>query len=62
MAANTTSAEDRIISQCSAFGGVAEELATVTQWLDDKLTEANDTISELREEIKELEKRLSSYE
>lgn len=56
MAANTTSAEDRIISQCASFGGVAEELATVTQWLDDKLTEANDTISELREEIKDLEK------
>jgi len=57
MAQNTTSAEDRVISQCVAFGGVAEELATITQWLDDKLSEANDQIIDLKAQVKELEER-----
>jgi len=57
MAKNTTKSEDRVISQCVAFGGVAEELATITQWLDDKLSEANDQIIDLKAQVKELEER-----
>jgi len=57
MAQNTTSTEDRVISQCVAFGGVAEELATITLWLDDKLSESNDEIIDLKAKIKELEAR-----
>jgi len=51
----TTSAEDRVIEQCEAFGGIAAECAEIAQDLDSKLSDAMDKIDALEKQIDKLQ-------
>ena len=59
MRQNTTPAEDKIISVCEEFGGVAADCVGIIDRLDALADELSSRIEGLEAEIEELEKALS---
>lgn len=55
---NTTPSEDNIVSQCRAFGGVADDCADIVERLDGVIESLNDKICNLETDCERLEDEL----
>ena len=54
---NTTAMDDKILSTCEDFGGVAQECVEIAERLDGELTEALQRIEKLERDLAEAEER-----
>lgn len=59
---NTTPNEDNTVSQCRAFGGVADECADIVERLDYEMERLRDTICNLETDNERLEQELAELQ